>query len=447
MVRNLLKVFFCCGFAAALAACGGHARRPPNVILITVDTVRADHLACYGYPRDTMPFVEGFVKSAVLFSNAYSTASWTAPSVASIATALYPREHGVLHGTVTKGKVEHQEMLDPSFLTLAEAMKAGGYATFGVFANGHMTRETGFDQGFDVVQSLWFEKSPAPNRAVAAILSRIRESQPYFLWVHYFDPHAPYLARKPWIEAYSTNMALCDQLSGLGFADLKDTLETVRRSPAALQALVDVYDSELGYADQHIKELFGMLEIGDDSLIIISSDHGEQFLEHHGLYHGFTLYEPEVRVPLIVRMPARRLAGKTVAASVSNRNILPTILDIAGIWLDTPVPGYSLLPLMKNGPEPEPVYLELDRGSHWKGVRRDDWKLVCRMPSKCELFDLASDPDESDPATDREPARADTLYNSLLAWMEAHPIFKAGRANRNLNEDQKEKLRSLGYLK
>ncbi len=447
MAGHLPKTLFCCGFAALLAACGKPAPRPPNVILITVDTVRADHLACHGYPRNTMPFVERLVKDAVLFTNAYSTASWTAPSVASIATALYPREHGVLHGTVTEGKIERQETLDPSFLTLAEAMKAGGYSTFGVFSNGHMTREMGFGQGFDVIRSLWFEKSPAPNRAVAEIRSRIRESQPYFLWVHYFDPHAPYMAREPWINVYSTNAALCRQLSGLGFQDLKNTRNTIRENPAALQALIDVYDSELGYADRSVEELFGMLEIGEDCLVVVSSDHGEQFLEHNGLYHGFTLYEPEVRVPLIVRMPARRFAGTTVAAPVSNRNILPTILDICGIRLDAMIPGYSLLPLIHGGPAPEPVYLELDRGNDWKGVRRDHWKLLCRKKSEYELFDLASDPAEANPAALRSPEKADELKTLLNSWLRAHPVFSSQKGPANLSRDQKETLRSLGYLK
>ena len=428
----------------ALCGCAGAAEPArPNVILVTVDTLRADHMACYGYSRNTMPFVEGLAKQGILFSNAYSTSSWTAPSMASLATALYPREHGVLHGAAKQRN--EQEVLDGKFLTLAEALKGAGYKTFGIFSTGHTTRKAGFDQGFDVFQSLGFAESPRPNQAAAEMKPLISKSSPYFLWIHYFDPHVPYTAREPWISAYSTNAAACAKWSGMDFLDQpekKAEMTEFRNDPTALQTLIDLYDSELGYTDHYIEDLFHMLEIGEDSLVIVTADHGEQFMEHGRLYHAGSLYEPEVRVPLIIRLPSGRRAGEVVSRPVSNKDVFPTILDALGITASAP--GSSLLQ-----PQTEPVYLELDldQGRDWKGVRRNNWKLLCHGSSKCELYDLSKDPGEKQSGTELEQEQADRMHAELLSWMETHPVFSAGRINQKLTNDQKEKLRSLGYLK
>jgi arylsulfatase A-like enzyme len=152
------------------AGCGKKTAVPtgPNIILITIDTLRADHLSCYGYHRQTSPFIDSIAGESVVFTNAYSTSSWTAPSMASIFTGHYPRSHGVLHGVARgpKAAVTGQEILVKDFLTIAEALKTAGYTTFGVSSNGHISRGTGFSQGFDYFATHWFMKSPAPHSSV-----------------------------------------------------------------------------------------------------------------------------------------------------------------------------------------------------------------------------------------------------------------------------------------
>lgn len=421
----------------------------PNVILITIDTLRADRLSCYGYKKPTTPFLDRIAAEGVLFSNAYSTSSWTAPSMASLFTALYPREHGVRHGVVEGLTVVRQEGLSRRWITSAEVMKAAGYTTFAILSNGHTSEQTGFSRGFDHFVSLWFKDSPEPNKVVERWLPLLRKSEPYFLWVHYFDPHAPYTLHSDWITKYAENLEECRKWSGIQMRDLRNQLGEIRSSAAARAALQDLYDGEIRFCDEYVRQLCEMLDAEQRAMVIVSADHGEAFLEHGMIGHGESLFEPVVKVPLIIRFPDRRFAGKTISVPVSNKDILPTIAEALQLESTSTLPGKSFYPLISGQSNEEShVFFELDRGFDWKGMRCDSWKFLVRGGGrKAYLFDLDSDPGESKPLQIERPEKAAELLTVLERWMDEHPVFHSEDLGPRLNERQREKLRSLGYAR
>ena len=173
---------------------------PLSVILITIDTLRADHLSCYGYRRNTSPNIDNIAKEGVFFQNAVASSSFTPPSMATIFTSKYPSSHGVKHGVFKKNKVFNQEVLSDSIQTLAEILKENGYATYGFHTNPHLSKEFGFAQGFDFFNQFTFYDALELNSEILRNKDKIKSGGKYFLWVHYFDPHWPYLKRTPWIK-------------------------------------------------------------------------------------------------------------------------------------------------------------------------------------------------------------------------------------------------------
>ncbi len=422
----------------------------PNIVIVTIDTLRADHLSCYGYGRPTTPFIDEIAARGCVFRNAYSTAPWTAPSMASLFTGLYPREHGVLHGTVAGEKsILHQELLASGFTTLPEAFRRAGYRTFGVLSNGHTSRDTGFDQGFDEFVSLWFDKSPAPNVAAERMKDQLAAASPFLFWIHYFDTHAPYFARQPWISRYSTNRPEQEAWAAMPMRDLRNRVIEIQRDPAAPQALRDLYDSEINFCDRNIRDLFDALPLGGHTIVVITADHGEEFTDHGGVGHGDTLYEEAVHVPLIIAMPPGIEIRKSVEQPVSNKELLATLIEAVGLEQTADIKGDSLWPLMTGRTKPsEPVYLELDRGSDWKGLRLDRWKFIVKgKRGKPALFDLAADPGETRSLAKRQPNVAAGFLTRLEKWMGRHPVFAAPLSSQSLNDRQQESLRSLGYTR
>jgi len=425
----------------------------PNVILITIDTLRADHLSCYSCARETSPYIDLLAKQGTLFTNAYSTSSWTSPSMASIFTGLHPRSHGVIHGKVLKGKkkIVNQELLLPRFLTIAEVLKKAGYRTFGVSANPHMSPETGFDQGFDYFKTMWeANDAPAVNNVVERWKEEIQKAPKYFLWVHYLDPHVPYYAHEPWIKAYSADHSSYVKWAGVLVNNrTRRHLARIRKDSKARQALLDLYDSEINYCDHHLHDLITTLALERNSLIIITSDHGEEFLEHGGLSHGRTLYEEVVKVPLVIKLPDDGHVIKEVDRPVSNKDIFPTILDVLRIDVPPNVGGRSLLPLIETLSQKDlvtPIYTELDRGRDWKSVRRNSWKFMIKNTKDRFLFNLQTDPYETMNLLLDKPDIARELEIELNEWMNAHPPLPALKNSSILNKDKEEKLHSLGYL-
>jgi len=424
----------------------------PNIILITIDTLRVDHLSYYGYSRQTSPFIDSLARDAVVFTHAYSTSSWTAPSMASIFTGLYPREHGVMHGVAQgpSATIVGQEMLFDGFSTIAEILKKDGYTTFGVSSNGHLSRGTGFARGFDYFDTHWFMKSPASNLSIKKWLKNIHATSKYFLWIHYFDPHNPYAPRLPWYKTYITQSNSYSKWLQEVIPNPKEFLEELKQDTKGLNVLKDRYDSEINYCDYYIKELLTLLHPNDNTIIIITADHGEAFLEHGQLLHGDTLYEEEIRVPLIIKFPPKMGLVKTLEQPVSNRNILATLVDFVGTKADKKIPGVSLMPLISSlsNQAPEDIYFELDWNGWFKGVRSKNWKFLLKGQKEQEklLFNLSMDPSEQNNLAHQHSELLKLLDSRLTNWLGAHPAFKGPKIRLPVDKKQEDKLRSLGYL-
>ncbi len=424
-----------------LAACAGGSMPDPtghNVVLITVDTLRADHCSVYGYDRETTPFLAELARHATVFDHAYANSSWTAPSMASLFTSLPPRAHGVTTGFFRKGEVTDQDYLSDDFDTLTEVLARHGYETFGVSTNAHLTASTGFAQGFDALTELWWKAAPEANAEALRFRDRLEAADRYFLWVHYFDPHHPYEAREPWFSTYQRMR--------------KDPQPEVPNAAAIESVLpfgeeMSKYDSEIRYVDASIQQLLEALVPKSDALVIVTSDHGEAFFEHGNVTHGQTLFDEEIRVPLIIRAPGQ-LAAQRIDSRVSLLDVYPTILDLLGIEIPGGLAGASVAAAAAGSDRGRAVVAELDRKRTEQSFIWQNWKLYRGEKPRAfvRLYDLQHDPDERrDLAADHAP-RIDEMSARLAEWQESWPRAVAPRKAAPVTEQQLERLRALGYL-
>jgi arylsulfatase A-like enzyme len=414
-------------------------QRPSKIVLITIDTLRADHCSFYGYERATTPFLEELASRSTVFENTYSTSSWTAPSMASIFTALPPRSHGVIGGILWNGKVAGQDCLSDDFSTLAEVLAQHGYETFGVSTNAHLTSATGFAQGFAALTELWFEEASVATAEAVKFADRLDASSRYFLWVHYFDPHE-YHQREPWYGDYRRQRQ---------DAPVRRDATAPEGAVELLEDLVDRYDSSINYTDQSLRALFSRLDLESDALVIVTADHGEAFFEHGNYAHGQTLFEEEIRVPLIVRLPGQS-QGKRVQSRVSLLDIYPTILDAAGMRAPARLAGVSLLPAARGEPMADRMIVaELDkRKIADRTLTWGRWKLYQKeKPDRgVRLFDLRDDPAERHDLSADEPDRVEDLQRRWNTWSGTWPRYTAPTKAAPYGEDQLKQLRALGYV-
>ncbi|MBN2053332.1 sulfatase [bacterium] len=463
-------------FAGCLACSGG--QRPdgaaPSIILITIDAVNTRHLSCYGYERPTTPFLEELSTQGVRFARVWSTCSWTAPAIASLFTGQYSRSHGVRHGLFNSFSrdIILQEPLPQSAHTLAERLQESGYYTMGISTNPHLCKAMAYDQGFDLFQQVVFKTMVDPQEPVtdamierivvdaeattAATLEMVHQApddQPLFLWVHYLDPHWPYLPKEPWLSAYHPT-GRWTASGGLYLQDIilqRDPLG-IEPGSAILDYLTACYDSELNYCDLGIRELLTSLPEADEAVVIVTADHGESFLEHNALGHRNNLHEEEVHIPLIIRFPDGRRAGETVWDLAGLLDVSATIVELAGSGEDARDQGKSLLPIIngKTTSRSPVVAAELTdfEGFDQVAVSNGRWKLmeVCR---DCEplLFDLISDQHEAFNLAGTKIKALETMKRELADWRTAIPHQSHSGEMREMTLEIKEQLQALGYLK
>ncbi len=420
-----------------------------NIVLITVDTLRADHLSCYGYQRKTSPNIDKIAKSGILFTHTLATAPWTSPSMASIMTSLYPISHGVCNKVVKSDKGYRQDVLNDKLITIADILKKNGYTTFAAVANVHMRKELGFGQGFDHYYCEGFNNASNINDVLFSWNDKIRESGKYFLWAHYFDPHDPYSARIPWINDYAEGLEPgVTGLSKMMMTELRKNIPGFREEKDIYEYLLALYDSEISYTDYYIGKLIDSLDLDNNSLIIITSDHGEEFFEHGSLGHEQTLYNELLHVPLIIKLPAAfsELHEKTTAEPSSIIDIMPTILGMLDIKPPDVIEGKNLFEKKGETRGEKGDYIFSERVVSKAVIHQNRKYIYHYCTQKEQLFDILNDPGELNNIVNLETANAKKLKNQLLTWvsrsLEVSPIQKIV----HFDENTEKQLRALGYI-
>ena len=456
------------GLAAAVAGPGCARKREPvplrNLVLIVIDTLRQDHLRAYGYSRETGPTFTRLASEGVLWDGVSPT-SWTKPAVASILTGLHPLRHQTF---------ANADVLPDGASTLAERLRSRGYTTLGITANGWLSRRAGFAQGFGAYYSMLDDLHHGPfstaDEVNAELLPRLKGlSAPFFLFVHYLDPHAPY---DPDRDHAGRPLAarLAARKGGIGILELRMN-DVLRRPPQLLEDATDLYDGEIRRADDAIGGLLRELRrlgFAAGTLTVVTSDHGEEMQEHGRMGHGQTLYEEVVRVPLLLHAPGVLPAGARFPTA-SLLDVTPTILDLLSVPPGSvQMDGISLAAGMRAAarsstpPAAEGtarellLHLDLEGGEQAAvlqggcalALRVDPLKLVLSQePRSKELFDYRADPREQfnrlagsppDREMERMAERLAAQYNALMA----HPLVRGT----DLEPGKQEAMAALGYL-
>jgi arylsulfatase A-like enzyme len=451
----------------AIAAPACLRRRPPHVILIVVDTLRADRLGAYGNQRGLTPFLDELAGRGTVFLNTYATCSWTNPSVASLFTSRYPMQHRV---TTFDARLPDAER------TLAEILAPHRYINLGFTANLRLTEALGFAQGFrswGVYPVTKLRADRLRRRALgwSDLVRGTRSTKPVFLYLQYMEPHAPY-DPPPAFRARFERRAAPDLSSAEANRKLLD-LKWETLTPAEIDHLESLYDGEVAYFDSELRRLFaGLGERGllDDALVVVTADHGEEFNEHHLMMHGDSLYNQALRVPLVLVGP-RVPAGRVVTQNVSLVDVAPTILALAGLPAEPLFEGRSLVPLLTGDAPPVDVVAQLpnatpdfDPRRHTSAIVRGSVKLLALAEAwaarlgAAELYDLASDPLETHPSGyvggprsfppgSPQLAGAEVLLAALRQAEAGLGVARDARPERvPLDPEMREKLRALGYV-
>jgi choline-sulfatase len=451
---------------ALLLACatwisGCQPKRDPNVLILVIDALRPDHLGCYGYALATSPTIDGLARRGVLFTDANSLSSYTRAAVPSIFASVHPGAHGVL----TQGR--QVEELSDEYKTLAETLKERGYVTAAFAPNPSLHRTFNFDQGFDLYDDDFqvagpnvqdFETARRINERTLAWLHGHRD-RPFFAYLHYRDVHAPYTPPPPYGRMFDKP----GQGRPLTEAEYKSQPSDLRvpRRYRDLGSYVEQYDGEIRYTDDHLARFLGTLSkegFLDDTVIFLTADHGESFLEHGSWTHGTGLYEELTHVPLLLVFPDGRSKGRRVSVPVQTTDLYPTVLELLNAEIPPVLQGKSLLDAIRGRADPNrPVFSEAlvnRRLRPWSfgqlaSVRYGGWKLIYNRWSRSgELYNLARDPAETRNLVTREPQRARDLLRLIAAQdrenaRRSHHV----RGKEELPENVVEGLRSLGYVR
>ncbi len=456
-VLILIAVLFVC--LPGLAA--NDPQQPPNVLLITVDTLRSDHVSCYGYHLRTSPNIDKLASEGVRFDHAHTTIPLTGPAHFSLLTATYPQENGArINGIAYHDKAR--------LLFLPQILRRFGYRNAAFVSAWPLTsRLTHMDEWFDhydedlsrsyqMFNSSRYAEDVTP-RAVSWM--QANEHRPFFMWVHYFDPHEPYHLRESFANPEQIGEpAISPELEN------DDARQRIRE-----------YDSEIGYADYYIGHLLRTLDqmkLRDSTLVVLVADHGESLGEHNYVGHGRQLYDPIVRIPLIMRFPGVIPPGKVVRREVSLLDVAPTMADLAAkprngrLELPVPLGGRSLAATVRGGPEPSErivrfvtfagrkgfmpqflmnIFLDLDglplKMGHKLGARKVIWTPE---DDALEIFDVGKDPYELSAKT---PAERTPQYKAEVSRMRRWFKSTAGEEGENrMTAKDMEILKSLGYV-
>ena len=474
--------------ASAMAAClviilgiavflpRGKEARPeegmPDVVLVTIDTIRGDRIHCYGYERIKTPVLDRLASEGVLFENAICQIPITNPSHLSLLSSRYPHQTGVIDNWYRR---------PPGINTIVDEFRKRGYTTAAFVSAFPLDSRFGFAEGFDIYdddfskikgcQSLslvrmadtllrrlgsrfvpGMELQRDAGRTNSAVLSWLKGSarSPFFLWVHYFDPHGPYTPPPPYSEMYYSGVKDDPENRSMDGMKLPDYWMADQVDFTDIEYPVAQYDAEITYTDAELGTLVEALDGSiEDYILVVVGDHGESLTEH-GLYfhHGPTLYEEQLRVPLIIRSKGR-IKPSRVSSLVENIDISPTMLEVAGLGVPVWCQGESLFPLMRGGESRSKEGVLSESGGRRKdgtidiAYRTERYKLIMKPGEGVELYDLEEDPNE---LRDISGERADIVeaYEEIIRSILASQVGEAGTV---MDHETEEKLRSLGYLR
>jgi len=426
---------------ALLTGCQGaqveKTMAPPrvNVVLISIDTLRPDHLGCYGYAAPSSPRIDEFCQESVVFRQAIAQAPSTLHSHASILSSLLPHHHQATWGGKTRLPVEA--------LTLAEVLQQNGFSTAAFTGGGQMDRVFGLDQGFDLYDQPGQEHFLGTvQRGIEWLDSQARE--PFLLFLHSYEVHHPYTPSQENLELFEQaySGSLPDEIS-------IDVLREINNGERALEEgdlahIIAAYDAEIRSVDAAFGVLIDALKERDlygETLIVFTSDHGEEFGEHGIIgWHSHTLYDELLRIPLIFKLPASRQAGTVVEELVRGLDIPPTVVGEVGLKIPPEFEGESLVERIAK-PEIEPLFAvsRLDRrpGHDVDSIRTGEWKLM-----REGLFNLQKDPEELWLVSDAYTiGRLRDRLAEMIAAREPHEEVEVVPSDKNLEE-----LRALGYI-
>ena len=435
-------------------------RPAPDILLISIDTLRADHLASYGYERDTAPTLSRIAREGAQCSRSWSQSSSTVPTHASMFTGLWPHQHRTF--AYPKG-------LPPAAWTLVEHLGDQGYETVCLGSSTRFHAGSGFFQGCDVAETFESEdknlRSALVNQRALDALGK-RDRPPIFGFLHYFDAHEPYAPPEPWLSRWHP---------GLDSPRPEETSEFLQEhraperqlSPEMLDYLRGLYDGAISYQDVAIEALLEGLEdlgLSDDTLILITSDHGEEFKEHGGLSHAIRLHEELVRVPLLVRWPSRIAAGTVVERAVQTVDIFPTLIELAGLPMPEGLVGRSFADDLFGRPvgsrsEPTPRQNRIDRLEivvHQQNA--NTWALSATLPrgrfkisvfqgQAPVLFGLDEDPLGLQPlggGYEAETAELLKIASALGVGGKEGAVFEPQMGERD--PEMVERLKAIGYV-
>ena len=435
------------------------SNKMPNILFISIDTLRKDRCSVYGYHRDTTPNLRRLTDNGSIFDSAYAPTPTTGPTHATMFTSLYPITHQFKKNGVKLSK---------DYTTLAEHLNASGYQTAAVIGSFVLDSKFGFAQGFEffddkfeystatcrikhwagiLVDEGFDQRANITTQKAINFLQRYREKdRPFFLFVHYFDPHSPYVPPEPFYSRFALQ----------------------KNQPTPLEKYIALYDGEVAFADHGIGKLLGTLEYldcKDDTLIIVTSDHGEGLGQHGHIGHTINVYEELVRIPLLFHWPKHIPRGRIINAPVELVDLMPTIFDLIGITNDkSSFQGQSLSNALCNGSKlnlDRPVYLHRPyfkgvyvqvlynkqkwlKGEHF-AIKAKNWKYIeAEEENTKELFDLNADPQELKNIYSSFPEKATELKTRLQKWKKENLRQSAGQ--NTISDEDRKRLESLGYV-
>ena len=418
----LLIILFCSGIGchisnAPIVKGDGGRRERKNVILISLDTLRADHLGCYGYERTTSPVLDTFAKRGVLFENCISSAPWTLPAHVSLLTSLYSTSHSVIDDGLFSVPSMLPTSLPPEIKTLPEILQKGGYETRAITSHIYVSDKFGFERGFNVFYYDQEQRAKVITQRALSWLDSLSD-RPFFLFLHYFDCHSPYAA-----PGSFRNMFDHDYKGETNSRELMKRYAKGEIPQRDLDHIIALYDGEIRYVDTCLEYLIRGIEkhgFLDNTMIIITSDHGEEFKEHGSFGHGITLFDEVIKVPLLLFLPRASYVPQRITSQVSIIDIMPSILDFLGVEIPSGIEGKSFIPSLEGVVHtPRVTYSETSRYKGFQAcLRTDERKYIVsdNFDGQQEaLYNLENDPGEKHNLASTVPSTVDEYREKLLS--------------------------------